>query len=196
MANANRPAGLAPVQYLNGAPWNGQARIYSIAAAYATKLAIGDPVASSGSADANGVPGIVRAADTGAIRGVIVGLGAANETAMVNPANLDSTVRPGAAQTTTWYAMVADDPNIVFEVQEGGAVLAAADVGLNTNLTVVDANNFISQVVLDNADKATTATLQVKLLGLVRRVDNTFGQYAKWLVKINHHELAAGVAGV
>jgi hypothetical protein len=196
MANANRAAGLAPVQYLNGAPWNGQARIYSIAAAYATKLAIGDPVISSGTADAAGVPGIVRAADTGAIRGVIVGLGALNQTAMANPQNLDQTIRPGAAQATTWYAMVVDDPNVVFEVQEGGTPLTAANVGQNTNLTIVDANNFLSQVVLDNADAATGATLQVKLLGLVQRVDNAFGQYAKWLVKINNHELAAGTAGV
>lgn len=196
MANANRAAGLAPVQYLNGAPWSGQARIYSIAAAYATKLAIGDPVASSGTADASGVPGIVRAADTGAIRGVIVGLGALNQTAMANPQNLDQTIRPGAAQPTVWYAMVVDDPNVIFEVQEGGTPLTAADTGLNTNLTVVDANNFLSQVVLDNADKATTATLQVKLLGLVQRIDNAYGQYAKWLVKINNHELAAGTTGV
>lgn len=196
MPNANRAAGLAPVQYLNGAPWNGQARIYSIAAAYATKLAIGDPVISSGTSDSRGVPGIVRAADTGAIRGVIVGLGALNQTAMANPQNLDQTFRPGAAQATTWYAMVVDDPNVVFEVQEGGTPLTAADTGLNTNLTITDANNFLSQVVLDNADKAGTAALQVKLLGLVQRVDNEFGQYAKWLVKINNHELAAGTAGV
>lgn len=196
MPNANRAAGLAPVQYLNGAPWSGQARVYAIAPAYATKLAIGDPVISAGSADPRGVPTIARAADTGAIRGVIVGLGALNQTAMANPQNLDQTFRPGAAQSGYWYAMVVDDPNVVFEVQEGGAVLAAADVGLNTNLTITDANNFLSQVVLDNADKATTATLQVKLLGLVQRVDNEFGQYAKWLVKINNHELAAGTAGV
>ncbi len=196
MANANRPAGLAPVQYLNGSPWNGQARIYSIAAAYATKLAIGDPVASSGTADSNGVPGIIRSADTGAIRGVIVGLGAVNETMLANPGNLDSTIRPATAQSTVWYAAVVDDPNVIFEVQEGGTPMTAADVGLNTNLTITDANNFISQVVLDNADKAVTSTLQVKLLGLVRTVDNSFGQYAKWLVKINNHELAAGTTGV
>ena len=197
MANTNRPSGLSPVQYLNGSPWSGQARIYSIAAAYATKLAIGDPVASSGTSDTNGVPGIVRAADTGAIRGVIVGLGV-GESLIANPANLDQTIRPGAAQATTWYAMVVDDPNVVFEIQEGGTPMAAADVGLNTNLTIVDANNYISQVVLDNADKAVGATLQVKLLGLARYPagTNSFGLYAKWLVKINNHELAAGTAGV
>jgi hypothetical protein len=195
MANANRPSGLSPVKYLNGAPWNGQATLYSIAAGYSTKLAIGDPVASSGTADSNGVPGIVRAADTGAIRGVIVGLGT-SEGLIANPSNLDSTVRPGAAQPGTWYAMVVDDPNVIFEIQDTGGTLAAADVGLNTNLTITDAGNFVSSVVLDAADKADTATLQVKLLGLSRRIDNAFGEYAKWLVLINNHELRAGTTGV
>lgn len=99
MANANRPSGFSPVQYLNGSPWNGQARIYSIAAAYATALYIGDPVKSSGTADANGVPGIVLGATTGALRGVIVGLGSA-EGLIANPKNLDITYRPAAAQAT------------------------------------------------------------------------------------------------
>lgn len=116
MANANRPSGFSPVQYLNGSPWNGQARIYSIAAAYATALYIGDPVKSSGTADANGVPGIILGATTGALRGVIVGLGSA-EGLIANPKNLDITYRPAAAQATDWYAMVVDDPQVLFEVQ-------------------------------------------------------------------------------
>lgn len=196
MANANSPSGLAPVQYLSGSPWSGQARIYAIAPAYAVKLAIGDPVVSAGGADPAGVPSIARAGATGAIRGVIVGLGSLNQTAMANPTNLDQTIRPGVAQLGWWYAMVVDDPNVIFEIQEGGDVMAAADVGLNANLTIVDANNFLSQVVLDSSTKAATATLQVKLLGLTQRIDNSFGEYAKWLVKINNHELAAGTAGV
>lgn len=193
--NPNVAMGLSPTQYQNGAPWTGGGRIYSIDAAYATKLAIGDPVKSSGTADTKGVPGIVRAAAGDALRGVILGLGT-GETCLANPANLDVTVRPAAAQTETWYALVADDPMIIFEVQETGGPLAAADVGLNANLSIANATDYISQVQLDATSKAATATLQVKLLGLVRRVDNSFGAYAKWLVKINNHELAAGTAGV
>ena len=56
MANTNKPMGLSPVQYLNGSPWNGQARQYYIPSANTSAFAIGDPVASSASADANGVP--------------------------------------------------------------------------------------------------------------------------------------------
>ena len=197
MPNANRPSGLAPVQYLNGAPWNGQARLYSIAPTYTTKLAIGDAVVSSGSADARGVPGVVRATATGALRGVIVGLGTQEGLiAGGGPSNLDSTIRPAAAQTGTWYAMVVDDPSVIFEVQETGTPMAAADVGLNASLSVADANNFLSQMQVDAASKATTATLQLKLLGLSRRTDNEFGAYAKWLVTINNHEFSAGTLGV
>jgi len=197
MANANRPSGLSPVKHLTGAPFNGQANIYQIAAADTHGYAIGDPVVSSGSGDANGVPGITLAAATGAIRGVIVGLGT-SESGIFNPNNLNQTIRPAAAQTTDWYAMVADSPDLLFEVQEvsGGTQLAAADIALNTNLLVGTNNGFQSGWLLDNATKGTTATLQVRLMGLSRRSDNAFGAYAKWLVKINNHELSAGTAGL
>ena len=196
MANANRPSGFSPVQYLNGSPWNGQARIYSIAAAYTTALYIGDPVKSSGTADANGVPGIVLGATTGALRGVIVGLGSA-EGLIANPKNLDITYRPAAAQATDWYAMVVDDPQVLFEVQENanGTALAATEIGLNTISVSGTGSGFVSGWMLASATDATpaaTATLQLKLMGLVRRQQNAFGAYAKHLVKINVHELGTG----
>lgn len=196
MANANRPSGFSPVQYLNGSPWNGQARIYSIAAAYTTALYIGDPVKSSGTADANGVPGIILGATTGALRGVIVGLGSA-EGLIANPKNLDITYRPAAAQATDWYAMVVDDPQVLFEVQENanGTALAATEIGLNTISVSGTGNGFLSGWMLASATDATpaaTATLQLKLMGLVRRQQNAFGAYAKHLVKINVHELGTG----
>lgn len=202
MANANRPSGFSPVQYLNGSPWNGQARIYSIAAAYATALYIGDPVKSSGTADANGVPGIVLGATTGALRGVIVGLGSA-EGLIANPKNLDITYRPAAAQATDWYAMVVDNPDVLFEVQENanGTALAATEIGLNTISVSGTGSGFVSGWMLASATDATpaaTATLQLRLMGLVRRQQNAFGAYAKHLVKINVHELGTGTgaAGV
>lgn len=197
MANANRPSGLSPVKHITGAPFNGQGNIYCILAADTNGYAIGDPVISGGSADGNGVASITIATATSAIRGVILGLGT-SEGGIFNPNNLNSTTRPAAAQTTNWYAIVADSPDIIFEVQEvtGGTQLAAGDVGNNTNLVVGTNNGFQSGWQLDNATKGTTATLQCRILGLVRSQDNTFGAAAKWLVKINNHELSAGTAGV
>jgi len=203
MPNINKASGFTPVQYLNGAKWNGQARMYSIAANYGTALYIGDPVISSGTADANGVPGIAIGATTGALRGVIVGLGV-YEGAMVDPTNLDRVYRP-ASDTRVWYAMVADDPNLIFEVQEelNGTQLAAGDIGMNTISKSGVGNSFVSGWQIPSATgatPATTATLQLRLMGLSRYPANinTFGGYAKHLVMINVHELAHGTgsAGV
>lgn len=200
MANANRPAGFIPVQYLNGAEWNGQARLYSIAAAYATALYIGDPVISSGTSNADGVPGVILGAATGALRGVIVGLGT-QEGLIANPQNLDITYRPAAATTKDWFAMVVDDPMVLFEIQEKANTLqlAATDIGLNTVPVIGTGNGFVSGWQLASSTDATpavTATLQLKLMGLVRRQQNAFGAYAKHLVKINVHELGTGTGAL
>ena len=201
MANANRPTGLSPVSYLNGSPWNGQARAYSIAAAYTTALYIGDPVISSGTADAGGVAGVVLAAATGPIRGVIVGFTDQpyGTGALVTNPNL--TYRPAAAQDDVWYAMVVDDPNVIFRVQErsNGTAIAATDIGMNTVLYLAAGNGYVSGWLLASATDAaptTTATLQVRLLGLEQVHGNAFGAYAKHLVLINAHELRVGQVGV
>lgn len=202
MANVNAPSGFTPYQYLNGSPWNGQARTYSIDANYGTALYIGDPVISGGGADANGVPNIAIGATTGALRGVIVGLGRYEGGATFNPNNLNITYRP-ASDPNVWYARVVDDPNVLFTIQEhsNGTALAAADVGLNQISVSGTGNGFISGWLLASATDATpntTATLQLRLMGLLRVPNNAFGAYAKWIVKINVHELGTGTgaAGV
>lgn len=195
MANANRPTGLSPVKHITGAPYNGQANLYSIASGYGTALAVGDPVGLSGTADSNGVAGIILGT-TGTIVGVIVGLGLL-ENSLANPSNLDQIIRP-ASSTGTWYALVADSPDIIFEVQEDsvGGALAATNVGQNASLIAGTNNGFLSGWQLDSSTAAGTDTLQVQLLGLARKVDNAFGTNAKWLVRINNHQYANQVAGV
>lgn len=204
MANALRPSGLSPVKHLITGNFNGQGNLYQIAAADTNAYYIGDPVVSSGSGDANGVPGVTLAAATGALRGVILGMGPSTqfgpglEAGLFNVNNLNQTFRPGAAQATDWYCLVADDPNIIFEVSEPstGTPLTAAAIGFNVNLVVGTGNGFQSGWTISNTGAATTSTLQMRLLGLARRQDNAFGLGARWLAKINVHELSAGTAGV
>ena len=121
---------------------------------------------------------------------------------MVNQSNLDITYRP-ASDPSVWYAMVVDDPNVLFEIQEesNGTALAATEIGLNQISLLGAGNGFVSgwQVrSATGATPATTATLQLRLMGLVQRPGNEFGAYAKHLVQINVHELAhgTGAAGV
>lgn len=197
MANANRPSGLSPVSMITGAPYNGQARLYCILAADTSGYAIGDPVVTdAGGGNAKGIAAVKLAAATGPIRGVIVGI--FDTYPGVKIGNPNSIVRPAAAQTGDWYVMVVDDPFVVFEVQEigTGTPLAVADIGLNANLVVGTNNGFVSGWQLGNTTEDVTSTLQCRILGLVQRADNAVGAYAKWLVKINSHELEPGAAGL
>lgn len=199
MANANIPSGLSPVGYLNGSPWNGQVRRYYIPSSDTNAYAIGDPVTLAGSADAKGVPSVVLWTAGSGMIGPVMGMGGPSYGGMSgDPTNLNTTVIP-ATKTKDYYILVADDANIIFEVQEigTGTALDAAAVGLNANLVAGTNNGYISGALLTNDSEATTVGLDVKLLGLSQSVTpNAFGAYAKWRVKINNHLYAVGHVGV
>lgn len=199
MANANRPAGLVPVQYLGGAPWNGQARLYSIASGYNTALAIGDPVVLSGTGDTLGNPGIVlaTAGDGNPITGVIVGLGSSPYFG-VNPTNQNQIIR-SANTSGVGYALVVDDPDVLFQVQEKAVstLLTVAAIGGTFDLSSGTNNGYVSGWELNNTATDNAATHQVQLMGAPQIMNNVIGEtYAKWLVRINNHSYRAGVAGV
>lgn len=210
MANINKAAGLVPVRYLNGSPWNGRMNLYYIPSTDANAYAIGDPVATlTGAASSLGVSAVTlaTAGASNPLRGVIVTAGGdASQVAdiggpFVDPANLGTTIIP-ASKTKNYYVGVVDDPWVVFQCTEwGGAsytAFTAADVGKGCNLKSGANNGYVSQWVLDTtAASSTASTRQVRLLGLSRAPQgNAFGQYASWEVLINQHEFKAATAGV
>lgn len=204
MANTSKPQGLAPVQYLNGAPWNNGGRIYCIPDSDdSNAYAIGDPVTLAGSADGQGIPTITLAtAGTGnSVLGAIVSGAGSPVFGGSYGVPADSPILIPAVKSRNYYVLVADDPNIVFQCQEDGLItpLAATDTGNNVNLVSGANNGYISGWQIDSDSKATTATLQLKLLGLAyppRQPANAFGQYAQWFVLINNHCYRVGQAGV
>mgnify|MGYP003440362116 CR=1 FL=1 len=198
MANANTPAGLVPVEYLNGTPWNGKTRRYHIPSSDTNAYAIGDPVTLLGTGDALGVASVVLATPGSGFVGVVMGAGGLTYGGMsADPTNLNTTVIP-ATKTKDYYVLVADDPSILFEVQEigTGTPLAAADIGLNANLVAGANSGYMSGWLLTNTTEANTVTLDVKLMGLRQISGNAFGAYAKWLVLINNHKYRTGVVGL
>ncbi len=204
MANVNRPQGLQPYRYLNSNPWNGAANVYFIPSGDTNAYAIGDPVkTATGAADANGTPAVIlaTAGDSQPIRGVIVSMGGTVEGAMYgDPTNLNITVIP-ATKTYGYYVAVVDDPDVLFVCQEfsgsGSTNFTAADISKNCNLKLGTNNGFISGWVLDDtAASSVTSTRQVRLMGIQRTLDNAFGNYCKFVVRINNHELNSGTAGL
>lgn len=201
MANRNAPFGLSPFGYLNGSPWNGQARMYCIPSTDSTNAyAIGDPVVLAGSADAKGIPTVTLAtAGYGnAITGVIVGAGGIVYGGPgANPNNLNTTVVP-VTKAQNYYVLVADDPNILFMAQEDsvGNNLAATDVGSNIDLVAGTNSGYLSGWMIDSSTANTGSTRQLQLMQFVQTPDNAIGTYGRWVVRINNHSYRAGVAGV
>jgi len=194
MANPDTPRGLIPVGYVGGAPYNGAARIYTVAAGNGVRIGVGDPVTTAAvgtGQEVNGVSSIdvVRAATGDVITGVVVGVLPQVATSL-----------PYRAASTLRQLLVADDPNLLFEIQEvsGGTALALADIGLNADFVVADCSTVTgySNVELNNVGEAGTNTLDLKIIGFKNAPDNAIGEHAKWLVRINRHRHVNQIAGI
>lgn len=188
MPNVNTPFGLKPLRDGASGPHSGGLEMFYVPASDATALFIGDPVVKNGSSDTAGVAGCIRASAGGPITGVVQGFVP------------DGTVNiPGyRAASTAAYVLVNTDLDTVYEIQDTAGTIAAADIGLNADMTLAAGNTVTkrSAVVLNAASKAATATLALKIQGLSPRPGNEFGAYAKVLVKINSATEANASAGV
>lgn len=202
MANTNAPFGLRPVRYLNGTPWNGQLRPYYCAGDYATALYIGDPVVHVGNANAAELMGFpagtlsqieaVADGDSNDITGVICGF---------LPTNRDHNLLYRPASTER-IALVCDDHNVIFEIQDDGTATPTVDafVGHNGVLAVGSGGSTttgLSGYGLDaggGTAPTTTATFQLHILGLSRKQGIEIGAYAVWEVLLNQSSLGARAA--
>lgn len=181
MANVSMIQGFKPVAYKSGAPYNGACRMYYKSASDGA-LYVGDAVIrKTGSTDPNGAHEAIIATVGAAITGVVVGV-------------LADPKRPFQqnylASGDVGYLLVADDPNLLFEVQEGGSgtALAITDVGTNLNTAsspVPSTYTGYSGMVIDNNTKSAGNTWS--LWGLVNRPNNALGASAKWLVSASLH---------
>jgi len=193
----NAPSGFNPVQKLDGSAWTGATNPYQITSTYATAIFRGDPVTTL----ADGTLGVGVAGS--ACVGVFWGVKWTDSTGRVRfenywPGN------PGVLTGSTVEALVIDDPNVVFSVQEtsntgtAGTPLALADRGLNINFlyTAGSTSTGQSAVSLDNTTEATTSTLNCKILQLDPLPGNAVGAFANWYVTINNHLYRGGVTGV
>ena len=194
MSNLDRPAGLRPVKHLNGNPWNGVANMYSIDVHNTPAIFIGDLVRSDGtySADTTGkYPGIYQADAGGPVRGVVIGFSDQPYMAF-DTSDLDRKYCPASK---AMYALVVDDPDVIFEIQEDSVAnsIGADMIGLNADVTIATAGDTasgISGMELDSSNTG-TGTAQLRILAVVNRDDNALGTNCKFLVRINKHELRA-----
>lgn len=193
MANVNSPNGLSPVSTTNGAPWNQQGRLYVIPSTDNNQYGIGDVVKPLAGSDANGVPQVVKAANTDIPLGVIVAVDPVLTagTSLQGVSLTLETIAIPATKTKAYYVYVVDDPNVIFEIQcDNTSTLTAANViNKNANITVANpaSGSPFSGTVLGNASFNTTNTLMLHVLGLVQRPGSDFTAYTRFLVRFNQH---------
>lgn len=199
MANANAPFGARAVSGVCGQPYSGAIQQFTVAAGDGTALFIGDFVKLAGTSQI--VNGQVFADVTRAATGdVIVG--------SVDSVLADTRDSPiYRAASTLRIVNVAVDPNALFEIQQvnSGTALTANDVGLNVDFVVAAGSTYtgMSGTTLNNATEAATNTLDLKIVGMVNRVDNDVGAdvstgaaASRFYVRINRHQYVNQVAGV
>lgn len=195
MATVATPKGFTPVGYLSGRPYNGAFRQIKIASALASNVFNGDLVKmlSSGTIDKEG---ITTASTANAALGVFLGC------SYTDP-NLNYKVFrnywPTGTVASDAYAFVADDPNMVFQIQASGA-LTQTNLGNNIGLINTAGSTLVgrSRVAADAATAATTNTLPFKIIGFVEGGGNTVGDafteiLVKWNFGMHHYDSATGI---
>jgi hypothetical protein len=184
MANVDSAFGLRPVRYLSGAPYNGACRRYYVDTA-GSNLFIGDPVIVQGTGQSDGTAdvGIATGGASNYITGVIVGFDVAND----STPNLNTIYMASGA---SGYVFVADDPDLLFEIQED-SVGSTLDSGAVSEECVLVSGTGSTTTGLSgwelDSSSAGSDNGQVQIVELAHRSDNEIGANAKWLVKIMLH---------
>jgi hypothetical protein len=211
MANVTRTNGFRPVKHLNGSPYNGQFNIYEIVAGDGTLTNIGDLVKGDAGTATDVYPTCVRGGTTGEVTngvyiGVIVGfvqspLGSGQGSTVGTQPVLDVPSMNSRAASTKKYAMVADAPDLVFEVKDGGTVPCTLTlIGMNTGFmaTAGSTTTGASGMTSGATAPTTTSTLPLRIMGIVNSPDNASAATdQRLLVMINAHQYGSvGTAGI
>ena len=190
MANIDKAFGLRPMGNLSGTGSQKQYG-YEIADNQAGTIFQGDLVALASGFITRFLPATHTAA-----------VGVFNGCDYIDPTSGKPTFSnfyPGSVNITSGKinANVIDDPSQMFLVQcDAGFV--AADVGKNADVVGTGGSTItgVSTMELSSSTLATTAALNLKVIGLYNVPGNEFGTNAVVVVKINEHVYgSAGVAG-
>ena len=190
MANISKINGFKPVKHITGTPYNDQANIYAVKSG--EKFVAGDPVKLSAGASQGGVAEVTVATNDAAVLGVVVGVVPAKMDPVTGKMSagsisLDTPVSVTGGSTTA-FVLVADSPDIIYEVQK--ASFTATDVGTAGGFDFAGTQGGDAATGTSSFYVTDTATGVVQVLGLVQRVDNEAGAYAKVLARFNSNNFA------
>lgn len=207
MAATASPYGLKPVQLIGGQPYAGSTREIKVSTNNSAALFAGDVIQLTSAGNPQALTATITTGTTAGVIGVMLG---ARFVHPVTKQSLWAQYLPANAITggyTEVYIQVADDPDLVMQVQGSAAFGtltngAAGAIGKNAALgnfsagSTATGNSGVNVVVGANGGSlASTNTLAVRIVGVVPGTEND--AYPELLVKWNFgahsYNLATGV---
>ncbi len=191
MANDDFARGLIPLNTQG----HGTVIGHSYLATTATDIAVGMPVRL--------VDGRVQRAAVTGMAGVLGVAGGFTKARSGIPNELAPWLDVSGLTSDDWYVFVYDDPSQEFYIQEdtGGTALTGTAGSYFINgvyqTTSIDTTSGVARLELDASTALANTSGVFQILRLHDNINsdgtiNAVGDYAKWVVRIGHHQKAAG----
>ena len=181
------PYGLKPVNLIGGQVFAGATRLMEIASGYATSIFYGDLVKRVTSGTIEKDIGTATATPCG----VFLGVSFTNSNGQVQQQQFypaSQSIKSG----TQIFAVVADDPDTLFQVVSCSATTTVAGMGIaaiGSNIALIQNSGSTttgnSAVAIDEGTQTTTNTLPIRIIDVVRETATGADTFVEFIVKIN-----------
>ena len=182
------PYGLKPVNLIGGQVFAGSTRLMQIASGYATNIFYGDLVKRIADGTIEKDIGTTTATPTGIFLGVQFTNGSTGQVQQQQFYPASQAIKSG----TQIFAVVADDPDTLFQVVSCNATTVVTAMGITaigSNVALIqNAGSTItgnSAVAINTTTLATTPALPIRIIDVVRDTATGADAFVEFIVKIN-----------
>jgi hypothetical protein len=182
------PYGLKPVNLIGGQVFAGSTRLMEIASGYATSIFYGDLVKRVADGTIEKDTGTATATPVG----VFLGVSFTNQSTGQVQQQQYYPASQAIATGTKIFAVVADDPDTLFQVVSCSGTTVVAGMGISAignNIALIQnagsTTTGNSKVAIDEGTQATTNTLPIRIIDVVRETATGADTFVEFIVKIN-----------
>ena len=182
------PYGLKPVNLIGGQVFAGSTRMMEIASGYATNIFYGDLVKRISDGTIQKDTGTATATPVGVFLGVSFTNASTGQIQQQQYYPASQQIATG----TKIFAVVADDPDTLFQVVSCSGTTVVAGMGISAignNIALIqNAGSTVtgnSKVAIDEGTQTTTNTLPIRIIDVVRETATGADTFVEFIVKIN-----------
>ena len=182
------PYGLKPVNLIGGQVFAGATRLMQIAENYATSIFYGDLVKRISDGTIQKDTGTATATPTGVFLGVSFTNASTGQIQQQQFYPASQAIKAG----TQIFAVVADDPDTLFQVVSCSATTTVTGMGIaaiGANIALIQnagsTTTGNSAVAIDQGTETTTNTLPIRIIDVVRETATGADSFVEFIVKIN-----------